>query len=172
MIEDLSKLDLKALACLVSSALQKRGIDAILVGGACVSIYSQNQYQSYDLDFVTYDDLDEVEEALLDLGFKRKGRYFTHKQTPFLIDFINPPIAVGNEPVNYFSQIESLQLLTPTDCVKDRLAAYYHWDDSQSFEQAVMVARELNVDMDNIRSWSQDEGQLPKFNEFQSRILV
>ena len=31
-----------------------------------------------------------------------------------------------------------LKLLSPTDCVKDRLAAYYHWNDRQSLEQAIL----------------------------------
>ena len=30
--------------------------------------------------------------------------------------------------------------MTPTDSVKDRLAAYYHWNDQQALEQAIMVA--------------------------------
>ena len=30
-----------------------------------------------------------------------------------------------------------LGLLSPTDCVKDRLAAFYHWKDQQSLEPAI-----------------------------------
>ena len=31
----------------------------------------------------------------------------------------------------------TLRLLTATDCIKDRLAAYYHWRDEQGLEQAI-----------------------------------
>jgi len=38
----------------VSPSPKEHGIDSILVSRGCVSIYSQNRYQSYDLDYVTY----------------------------------------------------------------------------------------------------------------------
>ena len=34
----------------------------------------------------------------------------------------------------------SFRLLSPTDCVKDRLANFYHFEDGQCLEQAPMVA--------------------------------
>lgn len=40
-------------AALVSAELQNAGIAATLSGGAAVSIYTDNAYQSKDLDFVT-----------------------------------------------------------------------------------------------------------------------
>lgn len=39
-----SKISLEELAGFVSEELRKRGIDTILVGGACVTIYSKNRY--------------------------------------------------------------------------------------------------------------------------------
>ena len=96
---DLSKFDLKKLACLIYKTLKSQKIDAILVGGACVSIYSRNQYQSFDLDFVTYEEIQAIEKALSKLGFKRKGRCFSHPQCSYLIDFVNPPIAIGQEKI-------------------------------------------------------------------------
>jgi predicted nucleotidyltransferase len=54
---DWSKITLEGLAGFVSEGLRERGIDAILVGGACVTIYSKNRYQSYDLDYITYEDM-------------------------------------------------------------------------------------------------------------------
>jgi 2-polyprenyl-6-methoxyphenol hydroxylase-like FAD-dependent oxidoreductase len=62
------KISLKELAGYVSEQLRKRGIDTVLVGGACVTIYSENRYQSYDLDYVTYDDMRKVKKILLELG--------------------------------------------------------------------------------------------------------
>jgi hypothetical protein len=55
VVYNLSHIDIKDLACLIYERLKDSGIDAILVGGACVSIYSQNRYQSHDLDFVTHE---------------------------------------------------------------------------------------------------------------------
>jgi len=47
------KTTLIELAAIVSDALENAGITATLSGGAAVSIYTDNRYESFDLDFVT-----------------------------------------------------------------------------------------------------------------------
>jgi len=77
---------------------------------------------------------------------------------------------VGSEPVKKIATVRtkygSLKLLSPTDCIKDRLAAYYHWDDPQSLEQALMVAKRCRIDLREIERWSKVEGKEEKFTEF------
>lgn len=102
-----SNIDLKDLACLIYGTLKSHGIHAILVGGACVSIYSENRYQSYDLDFATYEELKFIEKALKTLGFERSGRCFSHIDCPYLIDFVNPPIAIGHEAIHHFETLNT-----------------------------------------------------------------
>jgi len=51
------------------------------------------------------------------------------------------------------------ELLSPTDCVKDRLAAFYHWNDRQCLQQAVWVAQERAIDWKEIEWWSRREGK-------------
>ena len=58
---DISKLNIKDLAHYICDLLTKNKIDVVLVGGACVSIYSKNKYMSYDLDFVTDKTLKKIE---------------------------------------------------------------------------------------------------------------
>jgi len=50
---DWATITLKELAGYISEELRKQGIETILVGGACVTIYYHNRYQSNDLDFIT-----------------------------------------------------------------------------------------------------------------------
>jgi hypothetical protein len=111
-----------------------------------------------------------VEKALETIGFKKEGKYYTHESTPYFVDFVNPPVAVGADPVTKYERLESpvgeLQLLTPTDCVKDRLAAYYHWNDQQALQQAILVSNQQSVNYAEIQSWSKNEGYLDKFNFF------
>lgn len=64
---DWSTISLRDFAGFLSEELRKKGIETVLVGGACVTIYSKNRYQSYDLDFITYDDMKKVRKALRDL---------------------------------------------------------------------------------------------------------
>ncbi|NLO73670.1 MAG: hypothetical protein GX100_06105 [candidate division WS1 bacterium] len=158
--------------------LRSHGIEATLVGGACVSIYSHNRYQSSDLDLVTAASLKQLASALAELGFDRigRGREFRRQDCGFYLDFLHPPVAVGGEAVETAQVVHTewgaLPLLTPTDCIKDRLAAYYHWSDPQSLEQAVMIARAqaAQVDLAELERWSKREGHLKKFQVFRIKL--
>jgi hypothetical protein len=81
---------------------------------------------------------------------------------------------VGDQPVHDVAQKQlatgTLRLLTPTDCVKDRLSAWFHWNDRQSLEQAVMVATTQVVDMVDLRKWAQNEGKSEAFRDFRRLI--
>lgn len=166
--------DLKELACLVYETLKASGINVVLVGGACVSIYSENRYQSSDLDFATYEELKLIEKVLSKLDFKRVGRQFSRPDCPYLIDFVNPPISVGHEAIHKFSTLKtstgSLRLLSPTDCVKDRLASFFHWNDPQALEQSLMVAENHPIDLKDLKRWAKAEGFEKKFEKFLRKI--
>jgi hypothetical protein len=64
----------------------------------------------------------------------------------------------------------NLCLLTPTDCVKDRLAAYFFWNDLQSLGQAVMVVKRNKIDIEDIKKWAAKQGELEKYNIFIKKI--
>ena len=67
----IKNLPLKYLAIYVSDYLCKNGVETILSGGACVSIYTDNKYISYDLDFVltSSDVQNKAKELLEEIGF-------------------------------------------------------------------------------------------------------
>lgn len=169
-------LSLKDFAIVISDYLIKNGIDVVLSGGACVTIYTKNKFMSYDLDFVlvSSDKQKDAKHLLTDIGFYEEDRYFKHSGTDFFLDFISPPLSVGQEPVREISEIKKrgrvLKLLSPTDCVKDRLAAFYHWTDRQSLEQAVLVCKEIEVDLKEVERWSINEGMSDKYEQFIERL--
>lgn len=171
---DWAKITLKELAGYVSEELRKRGIETILVGGACVTIYSNNRYQSSDLDFITYEDMKKVTSALAELGFIKKQKYYRHKDCPWFIEFVSPPVAVGDEPIREFNRVQTalgvIKLLRPVDSVKDRLASFYHWNDKQGLEQAINICSEQEIDLQEVERWSQQENQLEKFKIFITRF--
>ncbi len=162
--KDLPVADLAALVC---QHLANHQIDAVLTGGAVVTIYSENEYQSNDLDFISTAREKLIDGAMKSLGFQRKDRYYVHPDTEFFVEFPAPPLAIGNEPVRRVGEQRHatglLKLLTPTQCVMDRLAAFYYWNDQQAFRQAQMVARRHTVDWNEIGRWSTAEGQTEKF---------
>ncbi len=162
------------LALIVCAQLKQDSIDAILTGGAVVSIYTDNTYTSYDLDFITHSPVSEVTKSISKIGFiKTKGRYYSHPDTNFFVEFPSPPVAVGNKPLENFNEINSklgyLKLLTPTQCVMDRLAAFYHWNDTPSLEQALWVSKSHKIDISEIKKWSLEEDMLDKFQLFKKR---
>lgn len=159
---DLKNITIKELAEMIGTHLSSHNISVVLVGGACVSIYSENQYMSYDLDLITHESNRKIKVALEEIGFMYdKKKYYCHPDCKYFLEFLAPPVAIGNQPVHNFNTISSdsgsIKILTPTDCVKDRLAAYIHWDDKESLEQAIMVAASQTIDIKEIKRWAKTE---------------
>jgi hypothetical protein len=116
----------------------------------------------------------KVGPVLERLGFRRDGRHFRHPRTPYIVEFLNPPLSVGDEPVREVREIRrgkrTLKLLSPTDCVKDRLAAFYHWNDRPSLEQALLVGRGNDIDLREVGRWSRAEGMKEKYAVFRAEL--
>ncbi|HEX7046292.1 MAG TPA: hypothetical protein VF275_01795 [Gammaproteobacteria bacterium] len=164
------------LAAFICQSLTDAGIVVTLTGGGCVAVWSNGEYESKDLDFVEQGTVPrrEIRAVLKDAGFNEDGRYFIHTETDFFIEFPAGPLAVGGEPVGAISERKTatgmLRLLSPTDCVKDRLAAFFHWNDHQALDQASLVARNQKVDLEEIRRWSKAEGEITKFETFRKHL--
>ena len=176
-MKPIGKMTLGELAAFICTHLRNHGIKAVLSGGGCVAIYTDNEYESFDLDFVENAPAGRkrVEEALSEFGFIERDRYFKHPDTDFIIDFPAGPLAVGSEPVREIAEMEfstgRLSLLSSTDCVKDRLAAFYHWNDPQCLEQALLVAEAKEIDLPEVRRWSAAEAKSADFQKIRKRFL-
>lgn len=174
-MKSIKKMSMEELAGYVCSQLENEGIKTVLSGGSCVEIYSQGKYTSDDIDLIDRFNggHTKIKNVMTALGFREYNRYFVHEETRYFIEFPRGPLGVGDAPVKDIASRENdtgiLRLLTPTDCIKDRLAAYYHWDDPQSLEQAVWVAEQNEFDMVSVEEWSKDEGELEKFKVFSER---
>jgi len=172
----ISEMSREELAAYVCTHLKKCGIEITLTGGSCVSIYSQNQYSSMDLDFIekVYSKREFLAKCLTGIGFYEENRYFKHPETDLFVEFPPGPLAVGNEPITDIVTIETdtgdLRIISPTECVKDRLAAYYFWNDLQCLDQAILVSKHNNINIAEIKRWSVKEGEEEKFNIFLSKL--
>jgi len=167
---------IEELAVIVSTTLEAAGISAVLSGGAVVSIYTNNEYESSDLDFISPHSTSKIAEALAPLAFKRKGRMFSHPLTPLFVEFPTGPLAIGDELIRASEVAEkrttagTIRLLTPTQCVMDRLAAYFHWNDLQSLDQAVMVASSQEISLAKLNAWAKREGASEKLRRFKQEL--
>ncbi|MFP3855323.1 MAG: hypothetical protein ACLFWD_13625 [Anaerolineales bacterium] len=175
-MKEIAAMTLGELAALIDSHLKKKGIAVVLSGGAAVAIYSNNKYVSKDIDFIARFSLDNsaVTSAMQELGFEKKGKYYAHPDTEILVDFIPGPPSVGDQPIGEIVELElatgSIRIISPTDSVKDRLAAFYHWGDRQGLKQAIHIANQHEVDLDDVHDWSKEEGHAEKFIEFSRRL--
>jgi hypothetical protein len=76
-------------ALAVGAQLTRRGISAVLTGGACVAIYT-GTYVSKDADFVVQGRVQqaELDAALAELGFTRQADRYVHSAS-------SPPATTG-----------------------------------------------------------------------------
>jgi hypothetical protein len=130
-VTDINALSRAELAALVVETLAARGIEVVLVGGSCVCLYTNERFVSFDLDFVdlSYSRKRKIADALQAIGFHSEGasRYFKRDGCQCSLEFPSAPLAVGHEQItaNRVAGLRTSQgtvrLLSPTDCVKDRL---------------------------------------------------
>jgi len=172
----IENMTLAELAAYIQSHLRAEAIDVVLSGGATVSFYSSNKYVSKDLDLINvrFAKRSKVKSAMEKIGFQGKGRYFEHPDSKFLVEFPDGPLSVGEEPVKEINEIKLatgvLRVISPTDCVKDRLCAYYFWNDQQGLAQAVLVVKSQKVDLEEVKRWSKLEGKLKEFEIFNLKL--
>lgn len=157
----------------VAVHLKKRKIDTILVGGAVVSIYSKGAYRSGDLDFVRTSILATgIEEAMNEIGFKKHGRHYRHPDCKHLfVEFPGgPPLGIGEDNTIVPDEVSvkgtMIKIFSPTDCVKDRLASYIHFRAPEGLDQAVLVAKNQDVNLTSVKKWCKGEGADWAFNDF------
>jgi len=176
---NLGEMNRANLGAFVQEHLRKKGIDMVLSGGACVSIYSQNKYPSMDLDMIHTSLMKPkrklIRDAMSEIGFTEDRRYFKHADTELFVEFPVGPPAVGEEPVKEILERHEatgvLKIISPTDCVKDRLTGFFHDDDQQCLEQAILVAHQNQIDLEEIERWSKGEGKGDLFKQIRDKLI-
>jgi hypothetical protein len=172
-VKNMSQIEL---AAYVQDSLQEEGIKVVLSGGSAVSFYSGDKYVSKDLDLINthFAKRSKIKLVMEKLGFQEQGRYFVTPETQFFVEFPDGPLSVGEEPVKQVSEFElatgTLRVISPTDCVKDRLCAFYFWNDQQGLAQAVLVVKNQNVDLKEVKRWSRTEGKEQEYEIFKSKL--
>lgn len=155
----------------VGKHLADNGFDAVLVGGAVVSIYTEGAYESGDLDFIIQNiSKDKLPEIMKEIGFIKTGKNYIHPECRHLfIEFPSGPLGIGKdydikEDVQEFEGTE-IRILSPTDCIKDRLASYIYWKSRECYEQAIMVGRSHKFNKSAVKRWCEGEGAPEVFTE-------
>ncbi len=170
-----NKTTREELAAIVVGRLKQHNIDVVLVGGSVVSIYTNNKYESYDLDFISSADHTKIERAMFELGFKSKGKDFFHPKTKFTVEFPAGPLGIGDEQSIIPEGCMKIggvtvKMFSPTQSVMDRLAWFFFSNDRQCLDQAVWIADKQPVNFEKIKMWAKKENQEEKLKVFLRRL--
>lgn len=160
------------LAAIVAGALRPLADDPVLVGGAVVAIYSDERWVSDDLDFVSWSDDRRRRPALEALGFRKRGSYWMHPDTELFVQFLGSPVMIGRKyvptPARLATRFGEVAILSPLDCVLDRLAWHLDRGDAQTLEQAITVARAHDIAVADVEAWLVGE----RWPEARKRMLL
>jgi hypothetical protein len=161
----------------VASHLARNGVDTILVGGAVVAIYTDGLYRSGDLDLVQMGYLSQrIPELMREIGFEiQAGRHYRHPRLRHLIiEFANGPPGIGEDtrikPATMEAEGTIIRLYSPTDCIRDRLASYIHFQAEDCLDQAVLVATRHPFDRARVKKWCESEGAPEAFTRFEEKL--
>ena len=160
----------------VARHLAENGIKTVLVGGAVCAIYSEGAYKSGDLDLVNLSTIEhKIPEILKSIGFVRKsGRHYEHPKSRVFVEFVTAPPGIGDDinikPVYKKAGNYKLYLYSPTDCIRDRLASYIHFNARECLDQAILVAKRLPFNKSKVEKWCKSEGAKEVYKEFISKL--
>jgi hypothetical protein len=161
----------------VAFHLAASNIESVLVGGAVVAIYSKGAYHSGDLDLIVVRPaLDQVQKVLEKLGFEKiRGRHYEHPECQHLIiEFPPGPVSIGDDfkisPDEMKVHGKSLKIFSPTDCIRDRLASYIHFNSRECLDQAVLVGKAQPFNLKKVKDWCLSEGGAEAFQKFLSQL--
>ena len=162
---DFSNTPIVELAAIVANHLKQHGIRVVLVGGLAVEIYSENLYLTKDIDMVntSYDASESLKTAMAELSFFKQGRVFINESTQVCVEFPSAPLAIGDQVIKETTDAHSekgdIPILFATDIIKDRLLAYFHWQDRPSLVQALAIMMNHVITPDELKAFCEAEGE-------------
>ncbi|GGB34332.1 hypothetical protein F3157_05175 [Virgibacillus dakarensis] len=160
-------------ASVITQLLDKQNIKPIIVGGLSVEIYTQNEYTTRDIDFVS-DGYQQISNILFTLGFQKEGRYFYHEGLEIAIEIPASDLA-GD-----YSRVTKLEIddenyvyvISVEDIIMDRLRAAVHWKSVEDhFWAAKMLASNFtSIDKGYLFSQTESPKETELLNEWMEQL--
>jgi predicted nucleotidyltransferase len=167
------------LAAAISSAFEKREVQAVLVGGVVVEYYTAGGYTTADIDMILPPlEKHEIEAVMRDLGFERfeDYRHWLHPAIPIPVEFPPGPLQIGHLLVQEVNEIEiegiKLKILKVEDILLDRLIMAQEWKDLQAQAQAemLMYAHYSGIDWPYVHKKSSLLGTFKLLQKIQGKV--
>lgn len=111
-------------AAVITTALDRAGMRATLVGGAAIEFHAPTAYATTDLDFVVEGRTREaIDETLTSLGMQRQGRHWVLDDL-----FVEVPGSYQSEPTELFEIGPfTLRVVKKEYVLGDRIIGYRWW---------------------------------------------
>lgn len=111
-------------AAVITTALDRAGMRATLVGGAAIEFYAPDAYATTDLDFVVEGRTREaIDETLTSLGMQRDGRHWTLDDL-----YVEVPGSYQSDPTESFEIGPfTLRVVKKEYVLGDRIIGYRWW---------------------------------------------
>jgi hypothetical protein len=116
----------------------------IVVGEEALEIYTQGNYTTGDIDLKA--SYREMQTAIVEMGFRKRGRTFFSEQLDIYVDWLGASLEEGAEAEQRTVLVEidehlCIRLISIEDLILDRLNAAKWWKDSDSRMWAGVLAR-------------------------------
>lgn len=111
-------------AAVITTALERAGMRATLVGGAAIEFYSPETYATGDLDFVVEGRTREaLDETLTSLGMQRHGRHWVRDDLYVEV----PGNSMGEATESFEIGPYTLRVIRREYVLADRIVGYRWW---------------------------------------------
>ncbi len=91
-------------------------------------------------------------EVKLDDGPPKVCVDFNGSRCSWGATWYNSPVEVKVQAIDRSAGV--LNVISVEDCIRDRLAAFFFWDDFQSLEQSCLVASDNTIELTSIEMWA------------------
>jgi hypothetical protein len=120
----------------ISEALHQRGMQATLVGGGAIEFHASDVYTTSDIDLVVEGaPREEIDVALVPLGFERRGRHWVRGDL-----FVEVPGNWMSDPVEAIPVGDlSLRVVRREVVLADRIIGFKHWRATGYGAQAIAL---------------------------------
>lgn len=152
-------------ASVITKLLEEYEIIPIIVGGLSVEIYTENDYTTRDIDFVS-ERHDLVENILLQLRFKKHGKVYYHDLIEVSVEIPSNHLAGSYEKVVKASITDDryVYIISIEDIILDRLRAYTHWTSAQDGEWGFELLARNSDEVDKVYLYNHIEHPNEKVN--------
>lgn len=138
------------MVALITKLLDEKGKSPpIIIGGCALSYYSREVYFTSDID-LAYPDREALNFVLIDIGFKKQGRYWVNENLKMLIEVPASSLAGEDSLIEVVEVGEGLQcrVIGLEDLIIDRLNAFKYWKSETDGEMVELLIQRYGYELD------------------------